>query len=62
MVTKDNNELIYLLCSCCANFGVNTSLNIKITMQAKFITSEESTLVWLTLELLLLILLSQLFS
>lgn len=43
-----------LLYSCCANFDVNTSLNIKITVQAKFITNEESTLVWLNFELILL--------
>lgn len=53
MVTKDNNALIYLMYSCCANFGVNT-LSTKIILQAKFITVEESTLVWLTLELILL--------
>lgn len=43
-----------LLYSCCANFDVSTSLNIKTTMQAKFITDEESMLVWLNFELILL--------
>lgn len=54
MVTKDNNALIYPMCSCCANFGVNIFLSTKIILQAKFIIVEESTLVWLTLELILL--------